>query len=932
VDILNPREIRELTMLDKLQVTSAEAAVGTANTCRMVSRGEGLEELFNPDAVALIGASERAGSVGRTVLHNLLNSAFLGRVYPINPQREEVLGRKAYKTVLDVPGKIDLAILATPAATIPGLIGECIDAGVKSAVVISAGFREHGAAGAALEQKVQEQLRRGCMRLIGPNCLGIMNPLIGLNATFGKDAPRPGNVAFLSQSGALLTAILDWSEKEDVGFSAIVSTGSMLDVDWGDLIYHFGDDPHTKSILLYMESVGDSRSFISAAPEVGLVKPIIAIKAGRSEAASKAAASHTGALTGSDEVLDAAFRRCGVLRVQNIADLFYMAGTLGKQPRPKGPRLTILTNAGGPGVLAVDALTANGGEAAILSEQTLAGLNKLLPPHWSHGNPIDVLGDADSARYAKAVEIATQDPNSDGLLAILTPQGLTDPQEFAKQLQPYANSSGKPLLASWMGGASIAAADSILNSAGIPTFRYPDTAARAFTHMWRYSENLRLLYETPSLTTTEISDSGRDNVRRDVENARASGRTLLTEPESKKILAAYGIPVVETRIAVSEEDAVRVTREIGFPVVLKLFSEKITHKTDVGGVKLDLASESAVRKAYREIRASVTEKAGEESFVGVTVQPMIAPDGYELILGSSIDPQFGPVLLFGSGGQLVEVYKDRALALPPLNTTLAERLMERTQIYKALQGVRGRKAVDLPALKNLLVRFSQLIVEQPSIKEIDINPLFASPDRLLALDARIVLHGPDMKPEDLPKPAIRPYPSQYISSWKMNDGREFTFRPIRPEDEPMMVEFHSALSDRTVYLRYFASMSLSSRIAHERLLRICFGGYEREIVLIVEQRSASPGNPPIVAVGRINKLPDGKEAEIAVLIADKLQGCGLGNELLKRLVKVAREEQMATLRSEMLYDDVAMQIIATRVGFQLHKDHEAGSVLAVLNL
>jgi acetyltransferase len=919
-------------MLDKLQVTSAEAAVGTANTCRMVSRGEGLEELFNPDAVALIGASERAGSVGRTVLHNLLNSAFLGRVYPINPQREEVLGRKAYKTVLDVPGKIDLAILATPAATIPGLIGECIDAGVKSAVVISAGFREHGAAGAALEQKVQEQLRRGCMRLIGPNCLGIMNPLIGLNATFGKDAPRPGNVAFLSQSGALLTAILDWSEKEDVGFSAIVSTGSMLDVDWGDLIYHFGDDPHTKSILLYMESVGDSRSFISAAREVGLVKPIIAIKAGRSEAASKAAASHTGALTGSDEVLDAAFRRCGVLRVQNIADLFYMAGTLGKQPRPKGARLTILTNAGGPGVLAVDALTANGGEAAILSEQTLAGLNKLLPPHWSHGNPIDVLGDADSARYAKAVEIATQDPNSDGLLAILTPQGMTDPQEFAKQLQPYANSSGKPLLASWMGGASIAAADSILNSAGIPTFRYPDTAARAFTYMWRYSENLRLLYETPSLTTTEISDSGRDNVRRDVENARASGRTLLTEPESKKILAAYGIPVVETRIAVSEEDAVRVTREIGFPVVLKLFSEKITHKTDVGGVKLDLASESAVRKAYREIRASVTEKAGEESFVGVTVQPMIAPDGYELILGSSIDPQFGPVLLFGSGGQLVEVYKDRALALPPLNTTLAERLMERTQIYKALQGVRGRKAVDLPALKNLLVRFSQLIVEQPSIKEIDINPLFASPDRLLALDARIVLHGPDMKPEDLPKPAIRPYPSQYISSWKMNDGREFTFRPIRPEDEPMMVEFHSALSDRTVYLRYFASMSLSSRIAHERLLRICFGGYEREIVLIVEQRSASPGNPPIVAVGRINKLPDGKEAEIAVLIADKLQGCGLGNELLKRLVKVAREEQMATLRSEMLYDDVAMQIIATRVGFQLHKDHEAGSVLAVLNL
>src|ERR1051326_42083 len=392
----------------------------------------GLDAMFNPDSVAVIGATERAGTVGRTVLHNLLNPAFHGRVYPVNPQRPEILGTKAYKSIREVPGPVDLAILATPAATIPALIGECIDMDVRSAVVISAGFREHGAVGAALEKEVQEQLRRSSMRLIGPNCLGIMNPLIGLNATFGKDAPKAGNVAFLSQSGALLTAILDWSEKENVGFSAIVSTGSMLDVNWGDLIYHFGDDPHTKSILLYMESVGDARSFISAAREVALTKPIIVIKAGRSDAASKAAASHTGALTGSDEVLDAAFHRCGVLRVQNISDLFYMAEVLGKQPRPKGPRLTILTNAGGPGVLAIDSLVANGGEPAKLSEQTLNRLNQFLPPHWSHGNPVDVLGDADPTRYAQALEVAAQDPNSDGLLAVLTPQGMTDPAEIAE--------------------------------------------------------------------------------------------------------------------------------------------------------------------------------------------------------------------------------------------------------------------------------------------------------------------------------------------------------------------------------------------------------------------------------------------------------------------------------------------------------------------
>src|ERR1700674_5659775 len=465
-----------------------------------VSPGESLDAMFNPSSVAVVGATEHAGTVGLTVLQNLLNPAFAGRVYPVNPKRSEILGVKAFKKMGEVPEAVDLVVLATPAATIPGLIGECVAAQAKSAVVISAGFKERGASGTALEQQIQGQLHGHAMRLIGPNCLGVMNPIIGMNATFAKDAPKAGNVAFLSQSGALLTAILDWSHKEEVGFSAIVSTGSMLDVGWGDLIYHFGDDPYTKSILLYMESVGDARSFLSAAREVALSKPIIVIKAGRSEAASKAAASHTGALTGSDEVLDAAFHRCGVLRVHNIADLFYMAEVLGRQPRPKGPRLTILTNAGGPGVLATDSLVANGGELAELSPESLQRLNEFLPTHWSHNNPIDVLGDADSERYARALEIAARDPNSDGLLVIFAPQGMTDPALIAERLKPYAKSYGKPVLASWMGGNSIAAGEAVLNSAGIPTFSYPDPAAKAFTYMWRYTYNLRGLYETPTLT------------------------------------------------------------------------------------------------------------------------------------------------------------------------------------------------------------------------------------------------------------------------------------------------------------------------------------------------------------------------------------------------------------------------------------------------
>jgi acetyltransferase len=892
----------------------------------------GLDALFLPDSVAVIGATERTGTVGRTVLDNLLNPSFRGRVFAVNSRHAEVCGRKAYPSIGDIPEKVDLAVVATPAPTVPAIIGQCVDAGVKSAVVISAGFRERGAEGVELERQIQEQLRRGSMRLIGPNCLGIMNPSAGLNATFAKDAPRPGNVAFLSQSGALLTAILDWGQLEQVGFSAIVSTGSMLDVGWGDLIYHFGDDPNTQSILLYMESVGDARSFLSAAREVALRKPIIVIKAGRSEAASQAAASHTGALTGSDEVLDAAFRRSGVLRVNAIGDLFYMAEVLSKQPRPKGPRLTILTNAGGPAVLATDALIASSGQLAVLSEKNLQELNEFLPRHWSHNNPIDILGDADSERYAKAIEIASSDPDSDGLLVILAPQGMTDPAAIAERLKPYAKSSGKPVLTSWMGGASIASGVSILNAAGIPTFPFPDTAARAFTYMWRYTYNLRGIYETPTLAEGgELDPHSRSQAESVIETVRHQGRVLLNEFESKQVLSRYGIPTVETRIALAEDKAVACANDLGYPVVLKVFSETITHKTDVGGVKLNLEDEPSVRAAFQAIRSSVAKISGPEHFSGVTVQPMVRLEGYELILGSSVDSQFGPVILFGSGGPLVEVYRDHALALPPLNSTLAQRMMEQTRIFTALKGVRGRRAIDLPALESLLVRFSQLVTEQPWISEIDINPLLASPERLLALDARIVLHPPDTDPQHLPKPAVRPYPSQYISSWIMKNGTGITLRPIRPEDEPLMVKFHETLSDRSVYLRYFHSLSLSSRVAHDRLLRICFVDYDREMAIVAEHRDTS-GQHRILGVGRLVKSHAKNEGEVAVLISDAYQNQGLGTELFRRVIQVARDEKLARVDAEILPDNLSMKKIAKHLGFRVQGFDDPSSIRAVLDL
>ena len=876
-----------------------------------------LTSIFYPKSVAVVGATEKPSSVGRTVLRNLLEQPFGATIFPVNPTRNNVLGIRCYPNIAAIGEEVDLAVVITPAPAVASVLRECVSAGVRGAIVISAGFAELGAEGKARETEIGKVLSTGGLRMIGPNCLGVMNPRTGLNATFAQSNALPGNLAFLSQSGALCTAILDWSRRENVGFSGFVSVGSMLDVSWGDLIYHYGDDPYTTSILIYMESIGDARSFLSAAREVALRKPIIVIKPGRTEAARKAAASHTGASTGTDEVFEAAFRRCGILRVAGISELFDMAEVLGKQPRPKGPRLAIVTNAGGAGVLATDALLANGGELAQLSPQTREELNRLLPEAWSHANPVDTLGDCPPETYTSALEVVSRDPGCDAVLSILAPQGMTEPEKAAGLLTRAAEAIKKPLLASWMGGNRMQLAANVLNEAHIPTFEYPDAAARCFAYMWRYSLNLQALYETPVLSSA-LGEIGRKQLAGIIAGAQSKNQTVLSELDSKEVLAAYGIPVTRTVLAHTADEAASAAESLGYPVVLKLHSEIVTHKSDKGGVKRNLQDAAEVRAAYAGIEAAFSS---EGAFAGVTVQPMIADSGYELVLGSSIDPQFGPVLMFGTGGQLVEVMRDFSHALPPLTSSLARRMMESTRIFRALQGVRGRKPVDLAMLEGILVRFSELVIENPRIAEIEINPLLAAADRLVALDARVILHPSAIADSALPRPAIRPYPSQYTWSWDSADHTRFILRPIRPEDEPLVIAFHHQLSEQTVYRRYLSPIKLNSRISHERLIGKCFIDYDREIALVAECNE-NGADTCIAGIARLIRDHTGDCAEVAFVVADKYQHRGLGTRLLEGAVEIARQEGIGELQGMMLAENENMRSLFARVGFRFSGPQE----------
>ncbi|MGH7222095.1 MAG: GNAT family N-acetyltransferase [Gemmataceae bacterium] len=867
-----------------------------------------LDPLFRPQSVAVFGASATPSSVGNILMRNLLANPFGGGVYPINPKRRAVQGVHCYANLAAVPEQVELAVIATPAATVPNLVRDCLERGVAAAIIISAGFAELGAAGRKLEEEIRG-IARGKMRIVGPNCLGIIHPPSNLNASFAASMAAPGKVALLSQSGAICTAILDWARQAHVGFSSFVSVGSMLDVDFADLIDHFADDAATQSIVLYMESIGDVRKFLSAARGVSRTKPIIVVKAGRHEAGARAAASHTGAMAGSDAVFDAAFRRAGVLRVETIPDLFNMSEILAMQPPPRGPGLAILTNAGGPGVMATDALMLAGGQLAPLSAETLARLNAALPPFWSHANPIDLLGDATPERYRLAVETCGPDANVEGILILLTPQAMTDPTETARQLQPFAHLPNKPVLACWIGGTAVREGIELLNTAGIPTFDAPESAIRAFLHMVQYRRNQELLYETPEALPENVAPDTR-RVQQLFGHVRAAGRTLLTEVEAKDVLAAYGLPVVPAVACRTVEEAVAAARKIGYPVVLKLLSSTLTHKSDVGGVQLNLADEKAVRAAFAAIENNVNRLGKPGAFEGVSVQAMIRERGYELIIGSSLDRQFGPVILFGCGGVLVEVFKDRALALPPLNRTLARRLMERTKIYEALQGVRGQKAVNLEALETLLARFSQLLVDFPEIQEVDLNPVLAAPERVLALDARLLLCPADRAPQQCPKLAIHPYPNQYEAPFRLRDGREVMIRPIRPEDEPLILALHAGHSEHTLRMRFFGLVKTLSR---DSLIRLCHLDYDREMALTAVLREN--GEPRLLGVARYYLHPETGVAEFAVVVSDAYQRQGLGRHLMQRLIDIARECGVRRLVGQVLIENTPMLHLMHSLGF-----------------
>jgi acetyltransferase len=882
-----------------------------------------LDAFFAPRAVAVIGASDRPGSVGRTILWNLISSPFGGTVYAVNPKRHNVLGIRAYPDVASLPEPIDLAMIIIPATSVPGVIEECIAAGVKGAIILSAGFSETGEAGRVLEEQIRLQIRPNRIRLIGPNSLGIMNPVIGLNAAFASTIAEKGSVGFITQSGALGAAILDWSFQVKAGFSRFVAFGSMVDLGWADLIYYLGNDPNTKSIVIYMQSIGDARSFLSAAREVALNKPIILLKAGQTEEGARVARStpyYAAADTCSDEVLTAAMRRSGVLRVNDIERLFAMAEVLGKQPRPRGPRLTILSNAAGPSILATDALMSSGGQLASLSESTLAELNALLPPYWNRNNPIDILADANPERYARSAEIALRDENTDGLLIVLTPQVLTDPTRTAEAIAQVPNPGRKPVLASWMGGSKVAAGEVLLNNHNIPVLAYPDTAARVFNAMWRYSYNLRGLYETPLQRQNDGEfAANRAAAKNVIEFALRAGQKELSPSATRDVLASYGIVLMETHTAHDETQAIHVAKHIGYPVVMKRIPGNASQTGDPGGVLLNLHSEDAVRRAFQSLLAFHQSAFADEIFHGVSVQPVVPANGCEVILGSSIDPQFGPYLYFGAGGRAGCVFRDRSVGLPPLTSTLARRMMEQTRIYGAIKDGRTCGCMDLEELEHLLVRFSYLVCEQNWVREAEINPLMLVPGRMVALEARIRLHDITTPPEAFPKLAIRPYPSEYTFTWTARDGREVTFRPIRPEDEAMMVLFHQTLSSDTVYFRYFRIQPLDQRIQHERLTELCFIDFDRGVALVALDREPDTGEPRILAVGRIVKIHGTDDADFAIMVSDLVQHVGLGTELLRRLIQIARTERIKRLLGTILPDNRAMLRLCSKLGFVLRK-------------
>jgi acetyltransferase len=885
---------------------------------------QNLSKIFRPRSVAVVGATDKPSSVGRTVLENLQHCGFPGPIYPVNPKHDRLLGLKSYAAVSALPDAPDLAIIATPAVTVPSVVDECGRCDVNGLIVLSAGFREVGSAGEALERELAAAAARfPAMRVVGPNCLGVLVPDSRLNASFAASMPQSGRIAFISQSGALCTSILDWSLAGNVGFSYFVSIGNALDVKVGDLIDYFAEDPMTDSIVLYVESVTEARRFMSAARAFTRTKPIVVYKAGRFAQSAQAAASHTGAMAGVDAVYDAAFQRAGMVRVYQAEDMFDCAELLARHRTPRGPRLAIITNAGGPGVMATDELLERRGTLAELSPETLDALNAGLPAHWSHRNPVDVLGDAGPERFALALNRAIADENVDAALVVLTPQAMTDPTVTAERVAEAAKRTRKTVLAAWMGGRFVEPGREILARAGVATYDSPDRAVRAFMYLVSYRRYRELLYETPR----QMIVNGSINVklaREQIRSLRESRRETLTEMESKGLLAAFGVPTTIPLPAYTAIDAVRIAEEIGYPVVMKVHSPQILHKTEVRGVVTGVSSDQEVARVYQEIVDRARRLRPDAEIRGVTVQPMVSSaESVELIVGAKKDPVFGAVMMVGAGGITAEVVSDRALELPPLNERLAHRMLKSLRIWPLLDGFRGRARVNVDRLVEALLRISYLIADSPSIVELDVNPLLTTPEGVVALDARIIL---DLSlSHTLLRPyshlAVRPYPEEYVRPSALPDGASVLLRPIQPEDEPLWHRLLSRCSERTLWLRF---RYLFKESTHEMATRFCFIDYDRTMAIVAEIDVG--GKKELVGVGRLVADADHREAEYAVLVADAWQGRGLGKLLTDYCLGICESWGIERVVAETTTDNARMQRILANRGFE-RKEFSANELL-----
>jgi len=875
---------------------------------------ERIKLFFNPSSIALVGATDREGAVGKIILENLLLAKDKRKIYPVNPNREKVFDMKCYPSIGSVPEPPALAIIAIPAELVPDVVEDSGKVGVKAIIIISGGFKETGVEGKALEDRIAGIARRYGIRIVGPNCMGVIKPSAKLNTAFLKEMPKAGDVAFLSQSGALGSAILSWATSKGIGFSAFVSLGSMMDVCFGDLIDYFGEDAETRSIIIYLESIENAKKFMSAARGFARTKPIIILRSGKFQESVKAVKAHTGAIAGEDMYYDAIFRRAGVVRVEEIEDLFNCASILNTAQPPKGPNLAIITNAGGPAVLATDALISRGGKLAQLSEKSLSALNEFLPPNWSKSNPIDIIGDAHSQRYTKTIEVTIKDPEVDGAVVIYTPQGIAGPIESAKAVIEHAKKSDKPILCVWMGEGEVAKARQVLYERGIPTYEFPEKAIRAYFYMYQYARNLEELYEIPKELPIDMG-SPKNHLKILVRRAAREGRTALSEEESKKFLTAYGISAAIPHVAKNARDAAKIASRIGYPVAMKISSPDIIHKSDVGGVMLNISSSYEVEKGFDGMMENVKKHNPDAKIEGISVQEMITSYDYELIVGSKKDPIFGPVIMFGLGGIEAEVFKDITVGLPPLNQVLARRLIEQTKIYKVLsEGFRTKPPANLRLLEETLVKFSNLIIDFPEIKEIDINHLVMSRDIAVSLDARIILDEEVIHKgiQEYAHLIISPYPTRYVRPCECKDGRSVLLRPIRPEDELLERELFAGLLEESLRARFFGMVR---EMTHGMLTRFCNIDYDREMAIIAEYTLG--GRRRIVGCGRVVIEPGGEVGEFAIAVAEDFQSSGLGLKLSGVLIDIAQAKGLKSIYGFVLNDSMKMMGLVKKLGFTI---------------